>query len=199
MTFRSFFLTFLSIPLLLCNCSTTLKGRVNPAYTSFTKKSNYPKTRQIYQDKKLLAKATKENTHITIHLSKQRASLLVNNQVALDTPCCTGKAGKRTPKGHFKITSKIRNKRSNIFGSLYYKGRKVFGGDRRKYHGRYTKYVGASLPYWMRITDDGIGMHYSAYVHRHPGSNGCIRLPRTAASTFFSKTKVGTPVLIISK
>ncbi|MGB0991890.1 MAG: L,D-transpeptidase [Akkermansiaceae bacterium] len=48
----------------------------------------------------------------------------------------------------------------------------------------------------MRLTDGGIGMHYSAYVHRYPGSNGCIRMPMDGVKTIFSKTKVGTPVQV---
>ena len=52
-------------------------------------------------------------------------------------------------------------------------------------------------PYWMRITNGGIGMHYSGYVHRYPGSNGCIRMPKAPVRTIFAKTKVGTPVQVV--
>ncbi|MDB2347409.1 hypothetical protein OAN94_01570 [Verrucomicrobiales bacterium] len=51
----------------------------------------------------------------------------MNQLVAFDAPCCTGKAGKLRPTGTFPIKEKIKDKRSNIFGSLYRGGRKVFG------------------------------------------------------------------------
>lgn len=184
-----------AIPLLFSSCSTTSLSEKR--YNSFKKRHDYRKTRAIYRNESLVKTAHKHNTQVRIDLSDQRAQMLVNNRVALDFPCCTGKAGKRTPTGNFCITSKIRNKRSTIFGRLYRKGRLVYGGDRRKYRGRYDRYVGASLPYWMRITSGGIGMHYSGYVHRYPGSNGCIRMPRGPVQTLFAKTRVGTPVQII--
>ena len=49
----------------------------------------------------------------------------------------------------------------------------------------------------MRLTDSGIGMHYSGHVHRYPGSNGCIRMPKAPARTIFANTKVGTSVQIV--
>ncbi|MGB0993405.1 MAG: L,D-transpeptidase, partial [Akkermansiaceae bacterium] len=117
-------------------------------YTKFKTKPDYKKTREIYRDETLLKTANPSNTKVKIDLGDQRAQMLVGDKVALDLPCCTGKAGKRTPTGTFKITKKIRTKRSNIFGSLYRGSRKVYGGDRRKYRGRYTRYVGSPLPYW---------------------------------------------------
>ncbi len=183
-----------SIAITLSSCASNL---AESKYKTFTKRPDYRKTRTVYKDENLLKSANKSNTKVRIDLSDQRAQLLVSDKVAMDLPCCTGKAGKRTPAGNFKITSKIRNKRSNIFGTLYKNGKRVYGGDRRKYHGSYDRYVGAALPYWMRVTSDGIGMHYSAHVHRYPGSNGCIRMPKDAVRTIFAKTRVGTPVQII--
>ncbi|WP_435894650.1 L,D-transpeptidase [Oceaniferula spumae] len=154
---------------------------------------------EVYRDEALLQQANGSNTRVRIDISDQRAQLLVGDkqEVAMDLPCCTGKAGKRTPVGTYPIKKKIAAKRSNIFGSLYKNGRQVHRGDRRKYRGSYDRFVGSSLPYWMRLTDSGIGMHYSAYVHRHPGSNGCVRMPREAVRTIFAKTLVGTPVDIV--
>ena len=175
------------------SCSSSLS---ESKYNRFKARSDYRKTYEVYRDESLLKTANSSNTRVKIDLSDQRAQLLVGEQVALDLPCSTGKPGKRTPAGNFKITRKIVNKRSNIFGSLYRGSRKVYGGDRRKYRGRYTRYVGSPLPYWMRITDNGIGMHYSRGVRRHACSNGCIRMPKEAVRTIYAKTRVGTPVQI---
>ena len=167
------------------------------AHQAFSGRDDYPKTMAVYSNDDLLSQATPENAKITVDLSEQRARLLVNQLVAFDTPCCTGKAGKRTPTGTFPIKEKIKDKRSNIFGSLYRGGRKVFGGDRRKYRGSYDRYVGSSLPYWMRLTDDGIGLHGSKYVHRYPRSNGCIRVPHSAISELYGAVQEGTPVQVV--
>lgn len=185
---------FGALPLLFSSCSSNLD---QSKYNAFKKRPDYRQTRDVYRNENLINTANGSNTQVRIDLSDQRAQMLVNGKVAMDLPCCTGKFGKRTPAGNFTITSKITNKRSTIFGSLYRKGRRVYKGDRRKYRGRYDRYVGSSLPYWMRITNGGIGMHYSAYVHRYPGSNGCIRMPKAPIKTIFGKTKVGTPVQIV--
>lgn len=183
-----------AISVVISSCASNLG---QSKYHSFKKRTDYQQTREVYRDESLIKTAHSGNTKVRINLSDQRAQMLVDEQVAMDLPCCTGKSGKRTPAGNFKITSKIATKRSTIFGTLYKNGRRVHGGDRRKYRGRYDRYVGAALPYWMRITDGGIGMHYSGYVHRYPGSNGCIRMPKAPVKTLFAKTKVGTPVQVV--
>ncbi len=176
-------------------------------YAEFKRKVNLRKSFKVFKDKKLLSKANGKNTHIKVDISEQRLMLLVNGKVALSSPCTTGAKrklepntrvirDKRTPKGVFKITEKISNKRSTIFGDMYRNGKRVYHGDRRKYRGPKAKYVGASLKNWMRLTGSGIGLHASKYVKRHPGTNGCIRLPFKVAKTVFAKVKTGTKVSI---
>ncbi|MBT8044143.1 MAG: L,D-transpeptidase, partial [Verrucomicrobiae bacterium] len=143
--------------ILLTSCASHLS---QSQYKSFTKRPDYRQTRDVFKHEGLLKKANSSNTTVRVDLSDQRAQLLVDDKVAMDLPCSTGKAGKRTPVGSFTIGQKLVNKRSTIFGSLYKNGRRVYRGDRRKYRGRYHRYVGASLPYWMRVTNGGIGMHY---------------------------------------
>ncbi len=180
-------------------------------YAEFRKYTNYPKTFKVYKDYKLLSKANGKNTKVKIDVSEQRMKLYVGNKIALDSPCTTGSKhklepntkvirDKSTPKGTFKITEKIAQKRSTIFGDIYIKGKKVYHGDRRKYKGSWAnaKFVGAALHDWMRLTSSGIGMHGSKYVKRYPGSNGCIRLPFTVARTVFEKVKPGTQVKIVN-
>jgi len=115
--------------------------------------------------------------------------------VLLDTPCTTGRAGKRTPKGNFKLYDRKADKRSNIYGTIYRNGKRVCGGHRyEKCSGVSGKYVGAPLPYWQRLTSDGIGMHASKSVKRYPASGGCIRVQPTYAKLIFNKTKNGTRI-----
>lgn len=179
------------------------------SYVTFKKKTNLKKSFKVFKDKNLLSKANGQNTHIKVDVSEQRLRLYVDGKVALCSPCTTGAKrklepntktirDKRTPKGTFKITEKISDKRSTLFGKLYRNGKMVYKGDRRKYKGPKAKYVGASLKNWMRLTSSGIGLHASKYVKRKPGTNGCIRLPFKVAHTVFSKVKTGTKVSIVN-
>ncbi len=175
----------------------SLLKKSGPAYVTFKSKSNYRQSYDTYRNETLLSSAHSGNTSIQVDLSEQRGILLVNGAVAMDYPCTTGRKGKRTPTGNFRITEKIRTKRSNIFGRCYRNGKQVYGGDRRKCPVKYTKFVGAPLPYWMRLTGDGIGMHYSRGVKRYPASAGCIRMKKADVMTVYSKTRVGTRVKIV--
>ncbi|RLA71038.1 MAG: murein L,D-transpeptidase [Epsilonproteobacteria bacterium] len=179
------------------------------SYEKFKKKTNLRKSFKVFKDKKLLSKANKKNTKLKVDISEQRVKLYVNNKIALCSPCTTGAKrklepntrtyrDKRTPRGTFKISEKISNKHSSIFGKYYRNGKVVFKGDRRKYRGSKAKYVGASLPNWMRLTSSGIGLHASRYIKRNPGTNGCIRLPYKVAKTIFAKVGTGTQVKIVN-
>jgi len=181
------------------------------SYAKFKKNINLRKSFKVYKDQALLKKANSRNTKLKIDISEQRVRLYVGKKVALDSPCTTGAKrkfepntkiyrDKRTPKGIFKITEKISDKRSTIFGKFYRKGKEVYKGDRRKYKGSRIglKYEGASLENWMRLTSSGIGLHASKYVKRHPGTNGCIRLPHKVAKTIFKNVKKGTKVSIVN-
>ena len=169
------------------------------SYNSFKARSDYKQTSNVYRDQAVYDAATQANTSVRIDLSDQRAQLLVgpDQKVAIDTPVCTGRAGKRTPVGRYPVQEKIADKRSNIFGTTYYKGKRVHGGDRRKYRGRKDKYVGAALPYWMRMTGGGIGMHGSGSVHRYPGSSGCVRTPHTVIDDIYRKMPKGGTINVV--
>jgi lipoprotein-anchoring transpeptidase ErfK/SrfK len=177
-------------------------------YKSFKRKVNQRRSFRVFKDRSLLSKANGRNTRLKIDISQQRVFLFVNGKVALSSPCTTGARhkiepntrtyrDKHTPTGTFRIQEKIADKRSTIFGKFYRGHRMVFKGDRRKYRGRKARYVGASLKNWMRLTSGGIGLHASAYVKRHPATNGCIRLPYRVSRTIFSKVRKGTKVSIV--
>lgn len=187
----------LSVPLLLLTSCSGHRFLGHDPHVAFQAREDYVKTSEVFRNDALLKRAEAENTTVRVDLSDQRAQLLVDDRVALDAPCCTGKAGKTTPVGIFPIKEKIRDKRSSIFGSLYRNGRRIYKGDRRKYGGSYDSYVGSALPFWMRLCDSGIGLHGSKYVHRHPRSNGCVRMPDEAVSTIYSVVGEGTPVKVV--
>ena len=58
-------------------------------------------------------------------------------------------------------------------------------------------YVPAPMPYWMRLTSYGIGMHGGLIPEPgKPASHGCIRLPKEFVPKLFDSVDVGTPVTI---
>ena len=180
-------------------------------YEAFRRSVNLRKSFAVYKDPKLLKVAGKAKTILKVDVSEQRVKLVVNGKVALSAPCTTGAKhklepntrtyrDKHTPLGTFRILEKIATKRSTIFGNIYRNGKLIYHGDRRKYRGSWSgvKFVGAPLYKWMRLTSGGIGLHASSHVHRNPGSNGCVRLPKSVANTLFSKLKKGTIVKVVN-
>ena len=183
----------------------------SPSYTYFKKNTNLCKSYKVYKNQKLLNQSNKKNTKVNIDVSAQRVRLFVNNKVAIDAPCTTGAKhkfepntkiyrDKRTPLGRFKVLEKIKNKHSNVFGD-YYRGKKrVYHGDRHKFKGskKGLRYEGASLKNWMRLTGGGIGLHASKYIKRHPGTNGCIRLPYGVSNIMYRYVHKGTVVSVVN-
>jgi hypothetical protein len=111
----------------------------------------------------------------------------------------TGKEGHGTGAGTYKITEKIVDKYSNRYGWIEDEFGNVVNPD-----ARYTDhvpegmiYVPAPMPYWMRLTSYGIGMH-GGFIPEpgKPASHGCIRLPKQFVPVLFDAVEVGTPVTI---
>ncbi len=162
----------------------------------FRSMGNWKKT--TYRNKELLATANPENVSVEISLSEQRGFLLVNGAMAMDFPVATGKKSHPTPEGSFTVRAKQRDYSSNLYGKIFDATGVVVVTDadtRTDLVPEGGKFVGASMPCWMRLTDTGVGMHVG-YVPGHPASHGCIRLKRDNASELFELVKVGTPVVI---
>lgn len=155
--------------------------------------------KQTYRNKELLAMATPNNTSLEISLKEQRGLLLVRGAVAMDFPLASGKASHPTPAGSYTIRAKEREYRSNLYGKIYdVSGVEIESdADTRKHPvpegGRFE---GASMPYWMRLTDSGVGLHVGYVPGGRAASHGCVRLKRDTASQVFGLVKIGTPVTI---
>ncbi|NNC89974.1 MAG: L,D-transpeptidase family protein [Akkermansiaceae bacterium] len=137
---------------------------------------------------------------VQIDLGLQRAFLYRGDQLAMDYPVSSGRSKFPTPPGSFSIVEKIKaEKRSNLYGTIYDASGKVHKSNANLKEDKIPEggtFKGASMPYWMRLTWDGIGMHQGR-VPRYPASHGCVRLPSAVASTLFTKTTVGTPVSVV--
>ena len=58
-----------------------------------------------------------------------------------------------------------------------------------------TRFRGTPVPYWQRLTPDGVGMHVGK-LPGSPASHGCLRFPSTVRPLIYEKSKIGTPVVI---
>ena len=133
---------------------------------------------------------------VKIDLSSQRAYLYRSGVAIASTRISTGKDGYETPTGSYRITQKKRDHRSSIYGDYVRDGRIVKANVDVRRHSRPpgSRYVGASMPYFMRF-NGAIGMH-AGNVPWHPASHGCVRLPPHMARAFFRHVKIGTPVRV---
>lgn len=161
----------------LCSCGTETHARVlrknAPQETAVVPHSEGPSVMPVprahlavHRNEPLLRRGG--TPELRIHLSRQRGELLMDGQLAMDFPVCTGRANS-TPEGCYRILEKDKHHRSNL------------------YH--------VAMPYFMRLTYDGIGLHVGD-VYTAPVSHGCIRLTREACIPLYQLLPVGTPVFI---
>lgn len=193
---KLFLLLPLAIITLLTSCGSSVTSSLS-THEKFVKRTDYKQTYDTYKNEAALANIDRSKTKLKVSVPNQRMIVMQDDVVVLDTPCTTGRAGKRTPFGTFKLHDKQADKRSNVYGTIYRNGKRVCGGHRyEKCPGVKGKFVGSSLPYWQRLTGDGIGLHASGSVKRYPASGGCIRLQPEYARKIFGMTKSGTPITV---
>jgi lipoprotein-anchoring transpeptidase ErfK/SrfK len=168
-------------------------------YAHFTAEPSYRKTGRVYRNNSLLSQTSTHNASLHINLSTQRAQLMNGKEVAIDYPVSSGKKGYRTPAGSYQVLEKLKTKRSNLYGKIYDAEGTLVKKDadaRVDEIPEGGKYVGASMPFWMRLTRSGVG-HHVGRVPRYPASHGCIRGPSAVIPAIYSKVAVGTPVLVV--
>lgn len=138
---------------------------------------------------------------ITINLTEQKAYFYQGGKLAGVALVATGKEGFGTPAGTFKIMEKIVDKRSNLYGYMYDAAGNVVNYDADIRKDRVPpggRFEGAPMPYWMRLTAGGVGMHQGPIpVPGSPASHGCIRVSKAVVQDFFAHVNVGTPVRIV--
>lgn len=152
-------------------------------------------------DRRVEGQINQNNSTVLISLSRQRAYLKIlgTNTVYIDTPVSTGKPGHSTPTGNFKVLEKDADHRSSIYGDFVdSRGRVVRAGisSRADSAPAGTRYLGAPMKWFCRLTWSGVGMHVGI-LPGYPASHGCIRLPADIAPLIYQKMKIGTPVTIV--
>src|SRR5271163_4647886 len=110
--------------------------------------------------------------YIVVSLSEQRLYAYHGSELVAWSNCSTGKAGHETPVGTFKITQKHIDHYSSIYNN-------------------------APMPYFMRLTDGGVGMHQGE-LPGYAASHGCIRLPMGMVKELYEHTASGTRVQVIA-
>ena len=111
----------------------------------------------------------------------------------------TGKEGHGTRPGTYRIMEKIEDKYSNRYGWIEDEFGNVVDGDARVSDKvpPGMRYVPAPMPFWMRLTSYGIGMHGGLIPEPgKPASHGCIRLPKEFVPILYDSVEVGTQVTI---
>jgi lipoprotein-anchoring transpeptidase ErfK/SrfK len=144
----------------------------------------------------VLKQTTPDSVHVVVSIPKQRAFLMLREEIAIDSPISSGKRGHSSPTGHFSVLEKDPNHHSSLYGDFRDRsGRVVRAGVSAHIDSAPsgTHFTGAEMRWFMRLTGDGVGMHIGI-LPGYPASHGCIRMPSDGAKLFYDHVKVGTPV-----
>jgi lipoprotein-anchoring transpeptidase ErfK/SrfK len=137
-------------------------------------------------------------TRVEVRIGEQKVYVYQGDEIAAESPITTGKPGHETPTGHYTILVKDIDHKSNLYGVFLDANGYVVSNDAKAGDAAPVGavYDAADMPYYMRIRDDGVGMH-AGYLPGYPASHGCIRLPHAFAELLFSNVSVGTPVDVV--
>jgi hypothetical protein len=153
-------------------------------------------------DDKAAAKA-KGPVQVKVVLKEQKAYITKGTTEIGWTYTATGIAKFPTPVGSYQIMERTSDKHSNLYGRICNAKGECINEDAKMGRDPVPEgctFKGATMAYWMRLTNDGLGMHVGAIPH--PGSrasHGCARLPHDAAKKIFQTVRVGTPVIIVQE
>ena len=130
-----------------------------------------------------LAEETENKQEIRVFIEEQVLVALENGEEIYSFDIVTGRDGKETIAGRYKIFRK---------------------------HEKYTsKTYGSEMPYTMFFTEDGKAIHGTqmatlrSYLHSYlsdsVGSQGCVGLTDDTAKALFDWALIGTPVVVITE
>jgi lipoprotein-anchoring transpeptidase ErfK/SrfK len=118
------------------------------------------------------ARASKaQDLKIIAVLDIQRLYVFDGDTVVGVSTMSSGKKGKATPTGVFKILQKNIDHKSNLYSN-------------------------APMPYMQRLTWDGIALH-AGHIPGYAASHGCLRLPLGFAKALYGATKMDQTVVIL--
>ncbi|MFV0337067.1 MAG: L,D-transpeptidase [Chthoniobacterales bacterium] len=147
---------------------------------------------------RVLERATNENVSLVILLEKQRALLLVKDEVAVDSPISSGRTDAPTPKGDFKILQKHNEMKTSQYGEFVNsEGHVIASGVNLELDSLPSGATFRELPMtnYLVFNEAGQGL-YAGEVPGYRAADGGVRLPEETAKLFFKYADVGTPVKI---
>lgn len=135
---------------------------------------------------------------IKVNIAKQSAYFYKGNQLVGQTPISTGKDGKITPKGTYKVTQKSKDHKSSLYGVIKDNATGAIinaKADSRKDRAMAGQtFENVPMPNFLRF-DGAIGMH-AGHLPGYPASAGCVRLPEKMSEHFYNNANLGTPVIV---
>src|SRR5882762_352264 len=154
------------------------------------------KQEPVSVNQSLLKEVTPDAVHVVVSLPKQRAYLMICEQIVIDSPISSGKRGHTSPTGHLRVLEKDPNHHASLYGDFVDgSGRVVRAGVSARIDAAPsgTHFAGAAMKWFLRLTEDGVGMHIGI-LPGYPASHGCIRESAEGAKLFYDHVIVGTPV-----
>src|SRR5438132_6447956 len=147
----------------------------------------------LKMNQSLLKQATQDNTRIVVSVPKQRAYLMIGDQVVADGPVSSGRRGHETPHGHFSVMEKDPNHHSSLYGNFVDgSGRIVRGGVSARIDSAPsgTHFTGAPMKWFLRLTGEGDGMHIGI-LPGYPSSHGGVGESEDCVKFVYDYVKVG--------
>jgi len=138
----------------------------------------------------------RSNVSVVVSIPRQRVYLMVGDQIGIDSPISSGKAGHETPTGKFTVLEKDPDHRSSLYGAFCDSQNRIVRAGVSLHIDSApsgTHFIGAPMLWFCRLTDGGVGMHVGI-LPGYPASHGCIRLPADIAPLIYKDVIIGTPV-----
>jgi hypothetical protein len=135
---------------------------------------------------------------IVISLSEQTASFYKGDKLVGVSAISSGREGYGTPAGSYKIIQKVIDHKSNLYGDFVDASGTVVQKNvsSKDPTPAGATFAGAPMPYFMRLTNTGVGMH-QGFLPGVPDSHGCIRMPEKMVKIYWDNAPLGTPVRIV--
>ncbi len=136
---------------------------------------------------------------IVINLSKQTASFYKGDKLVGVSAVSSGREEYATPAGSYKIIQRNIDHKSNLYGDFVDASGTVVKANvaSKDPVPPGARFAGAPMPYFMRLTNTGVGMH-QGFLPGVPDSHGCIRMPEKMVKIFWTNAPLGTPVRVIN-
>ena len=133
-----------------------------------------------------------------VDLSRQVATFFRGDNPIGVAAISSGTEERATPAGEYRILEKLEEKYSTKYGHVEDSSGRVVNDDATPSSpvppgGRY---VPAPMPFWMRLTNTGVGMH-QGFLPGYAASHGCIRMDKNVVQKFFRAAHVGMRVKVV--